>query len=142
MMPAITSPRHEAISIGELSRKTGVKIETIRYYERIKMLPEPARTEGGRRIYRKMERRMLLFIHRGRELGFSLNEIRELLELRAPGRGTCNRVRDVASAHLAAVRAKLSDLHRMEVILAEGVAQCDAGAAPHCPMLDVLEVGS
>ena len=76
------SPRHPAVlSIGELSRHTKVNIETIRYYERIKMLPAPPRTTSGRRVYGLGDRRTLAFIRRARELGFTLGEIRALLAL-------------------------------------------------------------
>ena len=70
-MGAITSPRAENISIGELSKQSGVNIETIRYYERIKMLPAPPRTASGRRLYGPAERRTLAFIRRSRDLGFT-----------------------------------------------------------------------
>src|SRR6516164_6610624 len=80
---AITVSRAEHIPIGELSRLSGVNIETIRYYERIKMVPPPQRTASGRRVYGATELRMLAFIRRSRELGFSLNEIRALLRLGA-----------------------------------------------------------
>ncbi|MEH2525380.1 MULTISPECIES: MerR family transcriptional regulator [unclassified Bradyrhizobium] len=95
-MSAITSPRAENISIGELSKLSGVNIETIRYYERIKMLPAPPRTATGRRVYGPAEKRTLAFIRRSRDLGFTLEEIRALLDLggqsalRAP---TCTRLR-------------------------------------------------
>src|SRR5437660_12437993 len=101
-MSAITSPRAENISIGELSRRTGVNIETIRYYERIKMLPAPPRTASGRRVYGAAETRCLAFIRRSRELGFTLDEIRTLLALSAEGgQGTCAEVRELAAGHLA-----------------------------------------
>ena len=74
-MRAITASRAEGQSIGELSRATGVNIETIRYYERIKMLPSPRRTEGGHRVYGPVEMRSLAFIRSARELGFTLDEI-------------------------------------------------------------------
>ncbi len=138
-MTAITTARSEALSIGELSRLTGVNIETIRYYERVKMLPAPPRTESGRRIYGPTERRVLAFIRRGRELGFTLGEVRALLDLGAPGEATCAEVEAIASAHLASVRAKLADLSRLESILAEAVEQCTGDAAPICPVLDILD---
>ena len=83
-MGAITSPRAENMSIGELSKQSGVNIETIRYYERIKMLPAPPRTASGRRLYGPAERRTLAFIRRSRDLGFTLEEIRALLALGGP----------------------------------------------------------
>jgi len=83
-MRASTASRGEHLPIGKISRLSGVNIETIRYYERIKMLPAPRRTTSGRRVYSTTELRILAFIRRSRELGFSLNEIRALLRLGAP----------------------------------------------------------
>ena len=77
------APLNAAASIGELSRLTGVNIETIRYYERINMMPHPPRTASGRRVYGEVETRTLSFIRRSRELGFTLDEIRALLALSA-----------------------------------------------------------
>lgn len=138
-MPAITNARPETFPIGKLSRLTGVNIVTIRYYERVKMLPAPSRTEAGRRIYGPNDRRVLAFIRRSRELGFTLDEIRALLDLGAPGDASCAEVEEIASAHLASVRAKLADLARLEAILASAVAQCTGDAAPVCPVLDILD---
>ena len=106
-------------SIGELSRLTRVNIETIRYYERVKILPAPPRTEGGRRAYGQSHMRTLGFIRRARDLGFSLDEIRALLDLDRSRRPSCAKAREIASLHLINVRAKLADLARLEAVLAE-----------------------
>jgi MerR family mercuric resistance operon transcriptional regulator len=140
-MGAITSPRAKDLSIGELSKHCGVNVETIRYYERIKMLPAPPRTASGRRVYGATERRILAFIRRSRELGFTLEEIRALLALGGPERASCADVHKIARAHLTSVRSKLSDLVKLEAILAETVAGCADGAAPECPVLDILDAG-
>jgi len=140
-MRTITSSGAENISIGELSRHTGVNIETIRYYERIKMLPPPPRTANGRRVYGPAEKRTLGFIRRSRELGFALEEIRALLNLGGPERASCADVHKIASVHLANVRSKLADLVKLETILAETVARCSDGATPDCPVLDILDAG-
>jgi MerR family mercuric resistance operon transcriptional regulator len=131
--------RKDAFSIGELSRLTHVNIETIRYYERIAMLPAPPRTRGGRRVYGPDERRTLAFIRRARELGFTLAEIRALLDLGAPGNASCAEVKEVAGAHLENVRAKLADLLRLQSILTDAVARCTGDSAPACPVLDILD---
>ena len=136
-MAAITNSR-SALPIGEMSRLTGVNVETIRYYERIGMLPAPARTAAGRRAYRDVDRRRLSFIRRGRELGFSLPEIHALLDLGAPGDASCLQVRDIASAHLDSVRAKIADLLKLESLLAEAVSQCTGDTTPVCPVLDIM----
>jgi MerR family mercuric resistance operon transcriptional regulator len=115
-MRAITSSGAENISIGELSKHSGVNIETIRYYERIKMLAAPSRTASGRRVYGPAEKRTLAFIRRSRDLGFTLEEIRALLALGGPERAPCADVHKIAGAHLANVRKKLSDLVKLEAI--------------------------
>ncbi len=138
-MGAITSSRAAYISIGKLSKHSGVHIETIRYYERIKMLPAPARAANGRRIYGPAEERVLAFIRRSRDLGFTLEEIRALLALGGPERASCADVHTIASAHLASVRRKLSDLVKLEAILARTVAQCSNSNSPDCPVLDILD---
>ena len=138
-MRSTSTPQPAALSIGELSRRTRVNIATIRYYERIKMLPAPRRTASGRRVYGPAEMRPLTFIRRARELGFTLDEIRALLALSAGGaRDPCAEVRELAAAHLAEIRAKITDLKAMERVLADAVRRCDAGEAPGCPVLDAL----
>lgn len=138
-MTAITTSREAGLMIGELSRATGVNIETIRYYEHVKMLPAPPRTTGGRRVYGASQKRVLAFIRRGRELGFTLDEIRALLVLNAPGQSTCAEVEAIAGEHLESVRAKLADLARLEAILSDAVGRCIGEAAPACPVLDILD---
>src|SRR5262249_51316472 len=114
----------ERIPIGELSRLSGVNIETIRYYERIKMLPAPPRTSNGRRVYDSTHFRILAFIRRSRELGFSLDDIRALIRLGGPEKATCREVREIAAHHLQDIRAKLADLRKLERLLAKTVTQC------------------
>jgi len=128
------------IPIGELSRLTGVNIETIRYYEKIKMLQPPPRTEGGRRVYGPTETRVLAFIRRGRERGFGLEDIRALLALGGPGKASCEDVRKIASHHLDDIRTKIADLRKLERLLAKTIAQCSGSRVPDCPVLDILDV--
>ncbi|MGD9890039.1 MAG: helix-turn-helix domain-containing protein [Geminicoccaceae bacterium] len=138
-MVAITSLRGDALSIGELSRLTGVNIETIRYYERIGVMPAPPRTGGGRRAYGEGHSRTLSFIRRARELGFTLDDIRGLLGLGHRRLATCAEVRSIAGGHLETVRSKLADLARLEGILAAAVAQCSGESVPDCPVLEMLD---
>src|SRR5882724_1394257 len=141
-MPQITTSRagsSAGIPIGELSRLTGVNIETIRYYEKIKMLRPPPRTEGGRRVYGSTETRVLAFIRRARELGFRLDDIRTLLALGAPTKASCADVRQIAAHHLDDIRAKIADLRKLERLLANTIAQCSGTTAPDCPVLDILD---
>ncbi len=132
--------RTDSITIGELSRQTGVNIETIRYYERIKMLPKPPRTTGGRRVYSPTYVRVLAFIRRSRELGFPLDDIRALLKLGGPQKAPCHRVRDIALDHLNDIRAKIADLRKLERLLAKTVSQCTGTTAPECPVMDILDI--
>jgi MerR family mercuric resistance operon transcriptional regulator len=138
-MRPITAARAEELTIGELSRLTGVNIETIRYYEKIKMLPAPPRTESGRRIFGPTETRTLAFIRRARELGFALDEIRALLNLGGPGKVSCAEVRDIAAHHLDDIRAKITDLKKLEHLLASTIAKCSGDRAPDCPVIDILD---
>lgn len=139
-MPAITASRAENLPIGDLSKRSGVNIETIRYYERVKMLPPPPRTTSGRRIYGSTDLRTLVFIRRSRELGFSLDEIRALLRLGAPEKASCREVHAIATHHLDDIRGKLADLKKLERLLATTVARCSGKAAPDCPVLDILDI--
>ena len=127
-----------AIQIGKLSRRTGCNIETIRYYERIGLLPAPARSAGRYRVYGPGDIRRLTFIRRARELGFTLDAVRALLTLSDNGGAACAEVREVAASHLAEVRAKIADLQAMENILADAVQRCAAGEVPGCPIIDAL----
>ncbi|MBI3515736.1 MAG: helix-turn-helix domain-containing protein [Proteobacteria bacterium] len=127
----------KTIRIGELSRRTGCHIETIRYYERIGLMPWPDR-RGRYRHYDGTGVTHLAFIRRARNLGFTLDEIRALLRLAAGGSPACAEVRDVAAAHLVHVRARIADLRAMEKALAAAVRQCAAGQPPVCPLLDSL----
>jgi MerR family mercuric resistance operon transcriptional regulator len=137
-MRPITDSRAEGLLIGELSRRTGVHIETIRYYEKIKMLPAPPRTAGGRRVYGPVETRTLAFIRRARELGFTLDEIRALLDLGGPGKATCSEVCAIATRHLEDIRSKIVDLRKLERLLSGTIAQCSGAAVPECAVLDAL----
>ena len=125
------------LSIGQLSRLTGVGIETIRYYEKISLLPKPPRTEGGHRLYSKDNFKKLIFIRRSRELGFTLEETRNLLSM-VDGGYTCGQMQKAAVDHLKTIRSKIKDLRRMERTLADTAARCKGGAAPDCPIVDVL----
>ncbi len=128
---------HEGIAIGELSRRTGCNIETVRYYERIGLLPKPSR-RGTYRRYQAQDVGRLAFVRRARELGFTLDEVRALLMLANGGQDACADVREIAAAHLAAIRARIADLRAMERALAQAVRGCDAGEIAGCPVIDAL----
>jgi len=126
------------LTIGQLAAAAGVHLETVRYYERIELMPAPARATNGHRAYEPSHIQRLAFIRRAREPGFSIEQIRALLALAERSRASCAEVREVAQAHLCEVRAKLADLARFERILTATVAKCSNGSAPTCPVLDVL----
>ena len=128
------------MQIGEISRRTGCNIETIRYYERVGLLPPPARSSGGYRLYDAGQVDRLAFIRRARALGFALDEVRALLRLAEDRSGSCAEARDLAAAHLADVRAKIADLRAMERVLKETIAQCADGTLPNCPLIQTLSV--
>ena len=132
--------RNRDFGIGALSQRTAVNIETIRYYEKIGLLPSPPRTEGGHRLYGDAHLKRLAFIRRCRELGFNLDEIRNLLGL-VEGGYTCGEVQSAALDHLRNIRRKIADLRRMERTLAETAARCEGGTAPDCPIIEVLSRG-
>jgi len=117
---------------------TGASIETIRYYERIGLMPRPPRTCGGRRAFGPESLQTLNFIRRCRELGFGLDDVRALLALRK-AQPCCTSVKSIAERHLATVRAKLRDLTEMEASLAGLVARCTGDATSECPVLDALD---
>ena len=136
----ITNTRSRAgvVTIGSLSERTGVNIETIRYYERIGLLPAPARSEGRHRLYDESHGQRLVFIRRSRELGFSLNEVRELLGLTAGRKLTCHAVKDLAEQHVLDIRRKVRDLKRLERVLNDLASRCHGKDVPDCPILDAL----
>jgi MerR family mercuric resistance operon transcriptional regulator len=122
----------------ELARRTGSNLETVRYYEKVGLLPEPPRSASGYRTYDTTHERRLRFVLRARELGFSLDEIRTLLRLVDERDQPCAEARVVAAAHLQDVRTKIVDLRRMERVLEKVVAQCGDGTLPECPLIETL----
>jgi MerR family mercuric resistance operon transcriptional regulator len=125
-------------AIGALSRRTGCPVETVRYYERIGLLPRPTRTAGGYRMYGEAAARRLAFVLRARSLGFSLPEVRTLLGLAEGREPSCAAVRDLAAAHLAEVQRKIQDLRRLGRILTDMVEACAEGRMPECPLIEAL----
>ena len=126
------------LSIGALSRRTGIGVETIRYYERIGLVPEPPRTAGGRRVYHEDDVQCLQRIRRARALGFSLEQVRALVQ--ASGRGGPQRDKAwaIAQAHLEQVRQKIAGLQQIELQLDAMVSRCAEGTAVGCPIIQAL----
>jgi len=128
----------KSLTIGKLAQATGVNLETVRYYERIGLMPRPARTTGGYRSYEPDHVRRLKFIRRSRELGFSLDEVRGLLRLVDGHRYTCGQIHDITIRHAGDIRRKIADLRRLERVLIAMAARCEGGQVPKCPIVDAL----
>ena len=126
------------MKIGELATATNCHFETIRYYEKVGLLPKPERTASGYRAYRKGDIARVRFITRGRALGFSLDEIRSLLHLSESPDLACAEVDTLARRHLAEVREKLAHLQRMEAELVATVERCRGGQRATCAVLESL----
>jgi MerR family mercuric resistance operon transcriptional regulator len=123
---------------GELARRAGCNIETVRYYERIGLMPNPPRSENGFRSYEERHLTRLTFIRRARELGFTLEEVQDLLRLVDGGHYTCAQVQELALRHTDDIQRKINDLHRMQRALKEMSAQCSGEEVPKCPIIEIL----
>lgn len=130
------------LTIGWLARQAQVDVETIRYYERRGLIEQPPRPQSGFRHYPPETAARLRFIKRAQELGFSLEEIGELLSLRVESEATCAEVRERAEAKIADIEARLQDLQRMKQVLKRLVETCEGrGPLSACPILEALEDG-
>ncbi len=126
-----------AFSIGKLGEKTGVNVETIRYYEKIGLLPAPDRTAAGYRQYGDGHLRQLHFIRKGRDLGFSIDAIRELLSLAVHPEHPCQDADRMAADHLAEVERKIAELEKLRDAL-RGMVNCHAHTVAECRIIDAL----
>ena len=126
------------LAIGALSQRTGSRVETIRYYEHVGLLARPPRSPGGYRQYGREHLERLAFIRRARALGFSLDDVRRLLQLADERRRPCAEARAVAAMHLADVNAKIADLRRMARVLRETVGRCETGTGSECALIEAL----
>ena len=126
---------------GQFAQRTGSNLETVRYYEKIGLLPEPPRSANDYRLYDQSHVDRLRFIMRGRELGFNIEEIRGLLLLVDGGDYTCAEINNVAVRHLNDIRLKITDLKKLAVVLEGMASQCSKGQLPECPIIDALSGG-
>lgn len=130
------------LSTGQLARAAGVNVETLRYYERIGLLPEPPRRPGSRyRMYPPDAIDTVLFVKRGQSLGFALEEIGQLLELNHGSNNSCADVQQLATAKLAEVDARLRDLSAIRGALSDLLAACRRGDTPACPIIKAISDG-
>jgi Cu(I)-responsive transcriptional regulator len=126
------------MNIGELARMADAKAETVRYYERIRILPAPPRTGGNYREYSAAHVTRLSFIRRARDLGFSIEQIRALLDLADQKEQSCEAVDTIAREHLADVERKLADLTALRWELETVIGQCGHGTVAECRILEAL----
>ncbi|WP_448954971.1 MerR family transcriptional regulator [Labrys neptuniae] len=116
----------QVLTIGGLAKKAGVSTPTVRYYEDIGLLPSPARTAAGQRIYDPADADRLTFIKQCRDFGFSIDQVRTLLSLSTSKKRDCVETRDIAQLHLDEVRGKLAELRALERTLEGFVASCNS----------------
>ena len=126
------------LSIGTLSRRTGTKVQTIRYYEQIGLMEEPGRTEGGQRRYRERDLDRLAFIRHARQLGFALDAIRELLALADEPQRSCADADSIARRQLVQVEQRILRLEALRTELERMIAQCGGERVADCRVLEVL----
>lgn len=124
-------------SIGQLSKRTGVKVTTIRYYEQMRLIAEPERTQGNQRRYTKDGLSRLSFIRHSRDLGFSVENIRELLELSQHPESPCQDAHNIAIQHLQDVQSRIAKLRKLEREL-KRISKCDAGHVADCSVIETL----
>lgn len=130
--------RDRALSIGELGKLTGTKVQTIRYYEQIGLLPAPARTAGNQRSYTQAHADRLGFVRHSRELGFSLDAIRTLLDLSDDPNRSCEQADRIARRHLQEVNARIESLAVLKAELERMIRQCRRGKIADCRIIKVL----
>ncbi|TQV81719.1 MerR family transcriptional regulator [Denitrobaculum tricleocarpae] len=128
----------QSFTIGRLSRETGCKIPTIRYYEQIGLLPEPGRSAGNQRVYGQQHLSRLAFIRHSRELGFSQAEIRQLLNLADHPEQPCAEVNAIAQRHLDEVNRRIERLESLKAELERMVHACQGGKVGDCRVIDTL----
>ena len=126
------------LSIGELGRRTETKVETIRYYEQVGLLPEPERSEGNQRRYGRRHVARLAFIRHSRELGFSIDNIRELLDLSDAPDSDCGAADEIARRQLRMVEARIAQLNALRSELTRMVGDCVGGRISGCHVMEVL----
>ncbi|MEZ2354242.1 helix-turn-helix domain-containing protein [Caballeronia sp. RCC_10] len=126
------------LTIGHLAKATGTKVETIRFYEKTGLLPEPARTEGNYRAYAADHLNRLSFIRRARDLGFSLEQVRELLALADDRSRSCSAIDAIATEHRLEVERKIRDLQALKTELDNLIDQCSCGTVAECRIIEAL----
>jgi len=130
------------LTIGELARRSGYALQTLRYYEQIGLMPKPPRTSGGQRRYGEDLQRRLLFIRHARDLGFEIDDIRSLLDLAGRPDQPCASVDAIAKAHLASIDEKIVRLNALRAEVDRMLNACAPGRVADCKVLDILACSS
>lgn len=126
------------MKIGDVAKATGLKVETVRFYEAEGMISPPRRSGGNYRLYEKSHLERLSFIKRSRDLGFTMDEVRELMRLADDPAGSCTKVDAIATRHVAAIDRKLADLQALRAGLKERLDCCDRTTISHCRIIGAL----
>jgi MerR family transcriptional regulator, mercuric resistance operon regulatory protein len=135
----VVSPAmHQTYSIGDLARRAECRVETVRYYERKGLMPNPQRSEGGHRLYLTEQLKRLMFIRHARELGFTLDQICGLLDLADSGNFTCAEVKEMTLNHREDVKRKIANLKRLDCALSALADSCDGDSSQDCAIFDAL----
>jgi len=122
---------------GALAKESGVNLETIRFYEKLGMMPDPPRSDSGYRVYSKNHLKRLKFIRRTRELGFTNGEVKQLLEM-VDGALSCDAVKGMAMSQVDLIKSKVADLKKLQAALESMAADCKGGQTPNCAIVDQL----
>jgi len=135
----------QSLQIGQVAKETGASVDAIRFYEKQRLLKQPPRTEGGFRLFTSQDVQNIHFIRRAQELGFTLNEIRELLFLKNGDAGTCLHVQDLLNTKLSSVHQKIAELQKLENELAADLKKCERALGKsrsvghdRCPVLEEI----
>ncbi|WP_089172968.1 helix-turn-helix domain-containing protein [Bosea sp. AS-1] len=128
-------------AIGELARRSGVKVPTIRYYEQVGLLPAPPRTQGQQRRYDESHASRLVFVRYARELGFEVEAIRELLAMSAKPEQSCAEVDEIARRHIAESDQRVEHLSKLRAELMRTVEECERGRVRECRVIGTLAEG-
>jgi Cu(I)-responsive transcriptional regulator len=126
------------LTIGRLAQAAGVQVETVRWYEKVGVLASPTRTAGNYRVYDSSDLDRLSFVRRARNLGFSLDQVKTLLNLADDVGQHCGRVDEIADAHLREVDRKIADLQALRHELAAVIASCSGGRMAECRIIEAL----
>lgn len=138
MATPITKPRSGPYSTGEVAALSKTHIESIRYFERIGLIPKAGRAASGHRRFNEEHLRRLIFIRRARDMGFAQDEVRTLIALSDGSPNSCAEVKSIAEANLRVIREKIAGLKRLERLLAETSAKCRGNRTPACPLIEAL----